>query len=129
MKISQNYAAFSEYMNFNLPNLYVLGSISKNLRFTASERNGSYKNLATIKSPTSLLVIVYTAKMHILIFSIYGGIQKYSRIRCLLFVKSLVICFNLGWSGSILQIRTNRIKAGSKSWLLTCSSKIALNLP
>ena len=35
--------------------------------------------------------------------------QKYSWLRCLLRVKSLVICFYLGWSGSILQIRTNMI--------------------
>ena len=41
--------------------------------------------------------------------------QKYSRLRC---VKGLVICFYLCWFGSILQIRTNIIKAGSKSWLL-----------
>ena len=26
--------------------------------------------------------------------------QKYSRLRCLLCVKSLVICFYLGWSGT-----------------------------
>ena len=48
--------------------------------------------------------------------------QKYSRLRCLLHVKGLTICFYLGWSGSILQIRTNIIKAGLKSWLFTCSS-------
>ena len=47
--------------------------------------------------------------------------QNYSRLRCLLLVKGLVICFYLGWSGSILQIRTNIIKVGSKSWLFTCS--------
>ena len=44
--------------------------------------------------------------------------QKYSILRCLLHVKGLVICFYLGWSGSILQIRTNMIKVGSESWLL-----------
>jgi hypothetical protein len=55
--------------------------------------------------------------------------QKYSRLRCLLRVKGLVICFYLGWSGSILQFRQNIIKVGSKSWLLTCSSKITLSLP
>ena len=44
-------------------------------------------------------------------------------------VKGLVICFYLDWSGSILQIRTNIIKVGSKSWLLTCSSNITLSLP
>ena len=37
--------------------------------------------------------------------------------------------FYLGWTGSILQIRTNIIKVGSKSWLLTCSSNINLSLP
>ena len=56
-------------------------------------------------------------------------IQKYSRLRCLLRVKGLVICFYLGWSGSILQFRQNIIKVGSKSWLLTCSSNITLSLP
>ena len=55
--------------------------------------------------------------------------QKYSRLRCLLRVKSLVICFYLGWSGSILQIGTNIKKVGSKSRLLTCSSNITLSLP
>ena len=34
--------------------------------------------------------------------------QKYSRLRCLLLVKGLVICFYLGWSGSTLPIRTNQ---------------------
>ena len=66
----------------------------------------------------------------------YG--QKYSRLRCLLRVKGLVICFHLVWSGSILQFRQNVIKItsvtikrtlGSKSWLLTCSSNITLSLP
>ena len=37
--------------------------------------------------------------------------------------------FYLGWSSSILQVRTNMIKVGSKSWLFTCSSNITLNLP
>ena len=57
------------------------------------------------------------------------GIQKYSRLRCLLCVKGLVICFYLGWSDSIIQFRQNIIKVGSKSWLLTCSSNITLSLP
>ena len=35
----------------------------------------------------------------------------------------------LGWSGSILQLRLNIIKVGSKSCLLTCSSNITLSLP
>ena len=55
--------------------------------------------------------------------------QKYSRLRCLLHVKGWVICFSLGWSGSILQFRQNTINVGSKSWLLACSSKITLSLP
>ena len=55
--------------------------------------------------------------------------QKYSRLRCLLRVKGLVICFYLGWSGSILQFKQSIIKVGSKSWLLTCSSNITLSLP
>ena len=48
-------------------------------------------------------------------------IQKYSRLRCLLLVKGLVICFHFGWSGSTQPIRTNIIKAGSKSGLFICS--------
>ena len=55
--------------------------------------------------------------------------QKYSRPRCLLRVKGLVICFYLGWFGSILQFRQKIIKVGSKSWLLACSSNITLSLP
>ena len=62
--------------------------------------------------------------MSILIYS-----QEYSRLRCLLILKVLVICFYLGWSGSTLPIRTNIIKVGSKLWLLTCSSDITLSLP
>ena len=61
--------------------------------------------------------------------NIIFGSKKYSRLRCLLRVKSLVFCFYLGWSGSILQFRQNIIKVGSKSWLLTCSSNIILSLP
>ena len=34
-----------------------------------------------------------------------------------------------GWSGSILQLRQDIIKVGSKSWLLTCSSNTTLSLP
>ena len=52
--------------------------------------------------------------------------QKYNRLRCLLV---LVICFYLHWSGNTLPIRTNIIKVGSKSWLLTCSSNITFSLP
>jgi hypothetical protein len=55
--------------------------------------------------------------------------QKYSTLRCLLRVQGLVICFYLGWSGSILQFRKNIIKVGSKSWQLTCISSITLSLP
>ena len=50
---------------------------------------------------------------------LFHSTQKYSRLRCLLCVKGLVICFYLGWSGSILQFRQNMIKVGSKSCLLT----------
>ena len=39
-----------------------------------------------------------------------------------LFLVGLVSC-------SILQFRQNIIKAGSKSWLLTCSSNITFSLP
>ena len=55
--------------------------------------------------------------------------QKYSGQWRLLCVKGLVICFYLGWFDSILPIRNNIIKVGSKSWLLTCSSNITLSLP
>ena len=48
--------------------------------------------------------------------------QKYSRLRCLLRVKGLVIGFYLGWSGHTLLIRKIIMKVGSKSLLLTCSS-------
>ena len=58
-----------------------------------------------------------------------GLSQKYSRLRCLLRVKDLVICFYLGWAGSILQFRQYIIKVGSMSWLLTCGSSITLSLP
>ena len=56
------------------------------------------------------------------LFVIFVVVPKYSRLRCLLRVKGLLICFYLGWSGSILQV-------GSKSWLLTCRSNITLSLP
>ena len=36
--------------------------------------------------------------------------QEYSRLRCLLRVKGLVICFYLGWSGSTLLITEHIIK-------------------
>jgi hypothetical protein len=55
--------------------------------------------------------------------------QKCSRLRCLLHVKVLMICFYLGLSGSILRFRRNIIKVGLKSWLLTCRSNITLSLP
>ena len=43
--------------------------------------------------------------------------QKYSRLRCLLRVKGLLICYYLGLCGRILQFGQNIIKVGSKSWL------------
>ena len=43
-------------------------------------------------------------------------------------VKGLAMCFYLGFSGSMLQLRQNLIKVGSKSCLLTCSSNITLSL-
>ena len=43
-----------------------------------------------------------------------GQGQKYSRLRCLLRVKGLMICFYLGWSGSILQFRQNIIQIFNK---------------
>ena len=53
--------------------------------------------------------------INVFIIQVWPPIQKYNRlIRCLLLVKSFVICFYLGWSGSVLQIRTNIIKVCSK---------------
>ena len=48
-------------------------------------------------------------------YTLVGYNQKYSRLRCLLRVKGLVICFYLGWSGSTLVITKHVIKVGSKS--------------
>ena len=79
--------------------------------------NKNRKNLLRLQNVITLLCLIDSHT------------QKYSRLRCLLRVKGLVIYFYLGWSGSILQIRTNIIKVGSKSWLLTCSSNITLSLP
>ena len=45
----------------------------------------------------------------------YIHILKYSRLRYLLHIKVLVICFSLSWSGSILQFRHDMLKVGSKS--------------
>ena len=73
--------------------------------------------------PTWLLLFLLT------VYRFDSKTQKYSRLRCLLRVKGLVICFYLGWSGSILQFRQNIIKVGSTSWLLTCSSNLTLSLP
>ena len=58
-----------------------------------------------------------------------GRRQKYSRLKWFLCVKGWVICCYQGWFGSILQFRHNILKVGSKPWLLTCSSSIALSLP
>ena len=63
--------------------------------------------------------------------STYTYTQKYSKLRCLLGVKGLLVCFYLGWCwcAGILYFRQNIIKVGSKSWLHTCSSNITLSLP
>ena len=58
-----------------------------------------------------------------------NSIQKYRKLRWLLRVKGLLICFYLGWSVSILLFRQNIIKVGLKSWLFTWSSNITLSLP
>ena len=63
------------------------------------------------------------------ILLIFTDLYPKIRLRCLLRVKGLAICFYLAWSGSILQFRQNIINVGSKSWLLTCSSNITLSLP
>ena len=55
-------------------------------------------------------------------------LQKYSRLRCFLHAKCSVICFWLIWQYSSVHTKCNK-KVESKSWLLTCSSNIALNLP
>ena len=58
-------------------------------------------------------------------FEVFDGYeQKYSRLRCLLRVKGLVICFYLGWSS----VQTKYSKVRSKSRLFTCSSNITLSL-
>ena len=57
---------------------------------------------------------------------IYAFIQH---TKILVTCQNLVTCFYLGWSGSILQIRTNKLKVGSKVWLYTCSSNTTLSLP
>ena len=44
-------------------------------------------------------------------------------------IGDLFSFISLGLSGSILQFWQNIIKVCSKSWLLTCSSNITLNLP
>jgi hypothetical protein len=53
------------------------------------------------------LILPKQRELHFQLFSNYSYLvfsnQKYSRLRCLLPVKELVICFYLGWSGSILQ--------------------------
>ena len=54
---------------------------------------------------------------------------KIQQTKMLVTCQRFGICFYLGWSGSILQLRQNMIKVGSKSWLLTCSSNIILSLP
>ena len=70
-----------------------------------------------------------SAKIIVQKISTKGYVQKYSRLRCLLRVKGLVIGFYLGWSGHTLLITKHTIKVGSKSWLLTCSGIITLSLP
>ena len=86
-----------------------------------------YHSLNLIYLPWILEYVLSNSSMRIL-FKIHIKKQKYSRLRCLLRVKGLVICFYLGWSGSILQFRQSIKKVGSKSWLLTCSSNITLSL-
>ena len=84
--------------------------------------------LSVLETSHPSFPFVWTSKSKV--FWHYCLNQKYSRLRCLLLrVKGLVICFYLGWSGSILQFTQNIIKVGSKSLLLTCSSNITLSLP
>ena len=70
-----------------------------------------------------------TATQRSIIHNILSNWNHIHTLRCMLRFKGLVICFYLGWSGSILQIRNNIIKVGSKSWILTCSCHITLSLP
>ena len=63
--------------------------------------------------------IVWYPRVQIHFFSIAGTkaitwYQKYSKLRYLLLVKGLVVCFYLGWSGSILQIRMDNNKVRFK---------------
>ena len=87
---------------------------------TRVDRYGSYKSwgICGTGCPTEATEMqqLQTGKKYI----IYSENQKYSRLRCLLRVKGLVVGFYLGWSGHTLLIR--KIKVGSKSLLLTCSS-------
>ena len=66
---------------------------------------------------SALLFSVHSVRHFVFSFRLLRlrSVQKYSRLRCLLRVKGLVICFYLGWSGSILQFRQNVIKVESKS--------------
>ena len=87
---------------------------SVNIKFGVVNPLFFYKIVDKTKFKTNLTVLVV---------SYVCGHQKHRRLRCLLRVKGLVICFYLGWSGSIPQFRKNIIK----SWLLTCSGTITLS--
>ena len=89
--------------------------------------SGSWRS-RRISSKLTLRLLEYQVDPNLLAIP-DASFQKYSRLRCLLRVQGLVICFYLGWSGTILQFRQNIITVGSKSWLLTCSSNIILSLP
>ena len=45
--------------------------------------------------------------------------QKYSRLRCLLHVKGLTICFYLGWSGSTYSTNQNQHNKGRFKFMAT----------
>ena len=56
--------------------------------------------------------------------------KKSCRLRCLLRVKDLAICFYFGWSGSILYMYQKQIRnKGRFKDVATCSNNITLRVP
>ena len=69
-----------------------------------------------------VFVVVEAVVVKVILFQKLLLKKKPCRLRCLLHVKDLAICFYFGWSGSILEIRNKLIiKVGSKSWLLAAA--------
>ena len=55
---------------------------------------------------------------------LFQGCSKIQKTKMFVTCQRFGDLFYFGQSGIILQIRTDMIKVGSKSWLLTCSSNI-----